>query len=103
MATIQSRTAELLGKEADALLNYKCRGFPSSALHLPGPDFIDRVISQSDRSAAVLRNFQLILETGRLAGTGYASILPVDQGIEHSAGASFAPIRNISILRPSWN
>ncbi len=91
MATIQSRTAELLGKEADALLSYKCRGFPSSSLHLPGPDFIDRVVSQSDRSAAVQRNFQLILDTGRLAGTGYASILPVDQGIEHSAGASFAP------------
>ena len=86
MATIQARTVELLGKDADALLSYKCRGFPSSSLHLPGPDFIDRVVSQSDRSATVQRNFQLILETGRLAGTGYVSILPVDQGIEHSAG-----------------
>jgi class I fructose-bisphosphate aldolase len=60
-------------------------------LHLPGPDFVDRVVSQSDRKPAVLRNFQSILNTGRLAGTGYVSILPVDQGIEHSAGASFAP------------
>ena len=61
------------------------------SLHLPGPDFVDRVVSQSDRSPTVLRNFEKILNTGRLAGTGYVSILPVDQGIEHSAGASFAP------------
>src|SRR5690606_3310017 len=60
-------------------------------LHLPGPDFIDRVVSLTDRSPNVLRNYQLLLNTGRLAGTGYVSILPVDQGIEHSAGASFAP------------
>src|SRR6185503_2305498 len=60
-------------------------------LHLPGPDFIDRVVAQSDRKPAVLRNFQTMLDHGRLGGTGYMSILPVDQGVEHSAGASFAP------------
>jgi fructose-bisphosphate aldolase, class I len=91
MSTTQSRTAELLGKDADALLKYKCRGFSTASLHLPGPDFIDRVVSLSDRSPIVMRNFEHILNTGRLAGTGYVSILPVDQGIEHSAGASFAP------------
>ncbi len=91
MATVQSRTLELLGRDADALLNYKCRGFAASSLYLPGPDFIDRIVAQSDRHPNVLRNFQLILNHGRLAGTGYVSILPVDQGIEHSAGASFAP------------
>jgi class I fructose-bisphosphate aldolase len=91
MSTTQSRTVELLGKDAEALLSYKCRGFSTSSLHLPGPDFVDRVVSITDRSPSVLRNFQLMLNTGRLAGTGYVSILPVDQGIEHSAGASFAP------------
>jgi len=90
MSTIQSRTAELLGADADALLNYKCRGFAASSLHLPGPDFVDRVVAISDRTPPVLRNFEQILNTGRLSGTGYVSILPVDQGIEHSAGASFA-------------
>jgi class I fructose-bisphosphate aldolase len=64
---------------------------PRSRLHLPGPDFVDRVLAQSDRNVATLRNFQLLMNTGRLGGTGYVSILPVDQGIEHSAGASFAP------------
>jgi class I fructose-bisphosphate aldolase len=83
--------AELLGKDADSLLSYKAKGFNQDALHLPGPDFVDRVIAMSDRKPAVLRNFNQILNTGRLAGTGYVSILPVDQGIEHSAGASFAP------------
>jgi class I fructose-bisphosphate aldolase len=82
---------ELLGAEADALLSYECKGFPRSALHLPGPDYIDRVVANSNRNPQVLRNFQSIMNTGRLAGTGYISILPVDQGIEHSAGASFAP------------
>lgn len=91
MATVQSRTVELLGSDADALLGYTCRGFSASRLHLPGPDFVDRVVAQSDRHPNVLRNFQAILNHGRLAGTGYVSILPVDQGIEHSAGASFAP------------
>src|SRR5947207_15379055 len=90
MSTIQSRTVELLGADAEARLSYKCRGFAASSLHLPGPDFVDREVSLSDRTPDVLRNFELILSTGRLGGTGYVSILPVDQGIEHSAGASFA-------------
>jgi fructose-bisphosphate aldolase, class I len=81
---------ELLGKEADELLSYKAK-FPKEQLHLPGPDFVDRVFLQTDRTPNVLRNLNWILHTGRLSGTGYVSILPVDQGIEHSAGASFAP------------
>ncbi len=81
---------ELLGDEADSLLNYKAK-FPKEQLNLPGPDFIDRVHLQSDRSINVLKNLNWILNSGRLAGTGYVSILPVDQGIEHTAGASFAP------------
>jgi class I fructose-bisphosphate aldolase len=80
-----------LGAEADSLLNYESRTVPRSSLHLPGPDFVDRVVSITDRPTSVLRNFQLLLNSGRLAGTGYVSILPVDQGVEHSAGASFAP------------
>jgi len=82
---------EVLGSDADALLNYKSKTVSKSALHLPGPSFIDDVFSQSDRSPNVLRNFQTILNTGRLGGTGYVSILPVDQGVEHAGGASFAP------------
>ena len=82
---------ELLGADAEALLSHECRGIPRDMLHLPGPDFVDRVMAQTDRSPVVLRNMQAILDTGRLAGSGYVSILPVDQGIEHSAGASFAP------------
>src|SRR5262249_17038933 len=89
--TQANRIHELLGSEADALLNYKARGFARQSLHLPGPDFVDRVVAATDRSPAVLRNFQTLLTHGRLGGTGYVSILPVDQGIEHSAGASFAP------------
>ncbi len=79
-----------LGAEADDLLNYKPK-FPKDDLYLPGPDFVDRVWVGSDRSPAVLRNMQLIFDHGRLGGSGYLSILPVDQGVEHSAGASFAP------------
>lgn len=82
---------ELLGADSKKLLEHKCTTISSDSLHLPGPDFIDRVFSPSDRSIPVLRNLQSIYNTGRLAGTGYISILPVDQGIEHSAGASFAP------------
>jgi len=82
---------ELLGAEAESLLTHACRTIPASALHLPGPDYIDRVVAGSDRTPGTLRNFQQIFATGRLAGTGYLSILPVDQGIEHTAGASFAP------------
>jgi len=81
---------ELLGSDADSLLSYKAK-FPKEQLHLPGPDFVDRIFAQSDRNINVLKNLQWIFQTGRLAGTGYVSILPVDQGIEHSAGASFAP------------
>jgi len=80
----------LLGGESENLLGYKAK-FPADKLHLPGPDFVDRVVAPSDRSPAVMRNLQLLFNTGRLARTGYLSILPVDQGIEHSAGASFAP------------
>jgi class I fructose-bisphosphate aldolase len=90
-STPTPRIADLLGPDAESLLSYKAAGFKKDTLHLPGPDFIDRVVAQSDRKPAVARNFQQLLNTGRLAGTGYVSILPVDQGIEHSAGASFAP------------
>lgn len=83
--------AALLGSDADSLLNHTCEGVRREDLHLPGPDFIDRVMADSDRSPAVLRNMQAFFDHGRLAGTGYLSLLPVDQGIEHSAGASFAP------------
>ncbi len=82
---------QLLGEEGQTLLKHKCKTISKDLLHLPGPDFIDRVWISSDRPAAVLRNLQLLFNTGRLRGTGYVSILPVDQGIEHSAGASFAP------------
>ena len=90
-AAAASRVQERLADEADSLLDYTARGFDKSQLPLPGPDFVDRVLVGSDRPPTVLRNFQQILNTGRLAGTGYVSILPVDQGIEHSAGASFVP------------
>ena len=85
-----SKIKELLGNEADNLLSYKAK-FPKEQLHLPGPDFVDRIFAQTDRNINVLKNLQWIFMSGRLAGTGYVSILPVDQGIEHSAGASFAP------------
>ncbi len=81
----------LLGKDAEMLLGHKCATIAKEDLHLPGPDFIDRIFINSDRSPNVLRNLQLLFNTGRMAGTGYVSILPVDQGIEHTAGASFAP------------
>jgi class I fructose-bisphosphate aldolase len=81
----------IMGEELKGLMNYKCEGIKKEELHLPGPDFIDRLFSISDRGPAVLRNLASIFNHGRLAGTGYLSILPVDQGIEHSAGASFAP------------
>ena len=90
-ATSLDRIEELLGKDARALLDHKSQAILKDQLHLPGPDFIDRVWTHSDRSPAVLRSLQTLFDNGRLAGTGYVSILPVDQGIEHSAGASFAP------------
>ncbi|HKH06913.1 MAG TPA: class I fructose-bisphosphate aldolase [Acidimicrobiales bacterium] len=81
----------LLGDEAEGLLTYESKGIPRDDLILPGPDFVDRVMTMSDRSPQVLRNLSALFNHGRLAGTGYVSILPVDQGIEHSAAASFAP------------
>ena len=81
---------ELLGPEADSLLKHVCKTISKQSLHLPGPDFVDRIFVPSDRNPRVLSNLQRFFGTGRLAGTGYLSILPVDQGIEHSGGASFA-------------
>ncbi|MFP3867749.1 MAG: class I fructose-bisphosphate aldolase [Desulfobacteraceae bacterium] len=86
-----SKIHSLLGPEAEGLLTHTCAGIPKETLHLPGPDFINRVLEPSDRPVGVLRSLSCILNHGRLARTGYVSILPVDQGIEHSAGASFAP------------
>lgn len=80
----------LLGDEADSLLGHQCKGISREDLELPGPDFVDRVFARSDRNLQVLRNLQSVYDHGRLAGTGYLSILPVDQGIEHSGAASFA-------------
>jgi class I fructose-bisphosphate aldolase len=82
---------EMLGSEGESLLGHVCRTVPKEQLHLPGPDFLERVFALSDRPTPVLRSLQQFFSQGRLAGTGYVSILPVDQGIEHSAGASFAP------------
>ncbi|GAB4418900.1 MAG: class I fructose-bisphosphate aldolase [Anaerolineae bacterium] len=82
---------DLLGEKADELLSFTCKGIPKESLHLPGPDFVDRVWQSSDRNPQVLRSLQSLYDHGRLAGTGYLSILPVDQGIEHTGGASFAP------------
>ena len=87
---MSSKIKELLGKEADSLLSYKAK-FPKDQLNLPGPDSVERIFTQTDRNISVLKNLTWILNSGRLAGSGYVSILPVDQGIEHSAGASFAP------------
>src|SRR6186713_3007319 len=86
-----SKIQQLLGDEADGLLNHVSKTIPKDSLHLPGGDFVDRVWTSSDRSPAVLRSLQTLNDGGRLGGTGYLSILPVDQGIEHSGGASFAP------------
>ena len=85
------KIVQLLGNEADYFLAHKSKTFPKENLHLPGPDFIDRIFLQSDRPAPVLRSLAELYGHGRLANTGYVSILPVDQGIEHTAGASFAP------------
>jgi class I fructose-bisphosphate aldolase len=82
---------EILGDKADHLLSHVCNTIPKDQLHLPGPDFLDRVTADSDRTPPVLRNLASLYNHGRLAGSGYVSILPVDQGIEHSGGASFAP------------
>lgn len=82
---------DILGNESDALLNHICNTIPKNNLELPGADFVDRVMSLSNRKPGVLRNLQALYNHGRLSGTGYLSLLPVDQGVEHSAGASFAP------------
>lgn len=86
-----SDLVSLLGDEAESLLGHTAKGIPAGDLHLPGPDYIERILEQSDRSPQVLRNLQSLFDHGRLGGTGYVSILPVDQGIEHSGAASFAP------------
>ena len=104
MATTASSSAlaqieRTLGAESEPLLTHVCRTIERDRLYLPGPDFVDRVVSQSDRSIPVLRSLQAIFDHGRLGGTGYVSILPVDQGIEHSAGASFA--RNPDYFDPA--
>lgn len=91
---IQETTVDiqsLLGNEAESLLSHESKTISKDQLHLPGPDFVDRIFAQSDRSPQVLRNLQQLFGNGRLANTGYVSILPVDQGIEHTAAASFAP------------
>ncbi len=98
MSSEFSKIQSILGDRGPSLLEHTCETIPASRLHLPGSDFIDRIFSQSDRPNAVLGNMQRMYNTGRLAGTGYISILPVDQGIEHSAAASFAP--NIAMFDP---
>ena len=91
MAVDYSKIQELLGSEGQSLLEHVTKTIPKENLHLPGGDFVDRVIANSDRNPRVLRSMETLFSNGRLGGTGYVSILPVDQGIEHSAGASFAP------------
>ena len=87
----QSQIQSLLGSQAEFLLDHSCKTIDKSMIHAPGPDFVDRIFSQTNRSPQVLKSLQQLYGHGRLANTGYLSILPVDQGIEHSAGASFAP------------
>jgi class I fructose-bisphosphate aldolase len=86
-----SNLEQILGADAGPLLSHTCKTIPKESLHLPGPDYVERIYSASDRPTRVLGSLQALLNRGRLAGTGYMSILPVDQGIEHSGGASFAP------------
>jgi class I fructose-bisphosphate aldolase len=89
--TSGSKIEEILGADGASLLQHQCKTIPKETLHLPGPDYVERIYSLSDRPTPVLGSLQSMLDHGRLGGTGYVSILPVDQGIEHSAGASFAP------------
>ncbi|TYP92640.1 fructose-bisphosphate aldolase, class I [Fodinibius salinus] len=91
MAIASKSIEELLGDEAEDLLTHECETIPKDKLHVPSSSFVDDVFMQTDRNPRVLKNLQALLDHGRLGGTGYVSILPVDQGIEHSAGASFAP------------
>jgi len=81
----------ILGDEAEYILTHQCSGILGKTLHLPGPDYIDRVVSSKNRKPGVLRSLNALFNHGRLTGTGYLSLLPVDQGVEHSGGASFAP------------
>jgi len=83
--------ASILGQETESLLGHHCKGIKTDGLHLPGPDFVERTLIAIDRPPQVLRHFQCLFTHGRMGGTGYLSLLPVDQGIEHTAGASFAP------------
>ena len=86
-----SSVEQILGSEGPSLLQHQCKTIPKESLHVPGPDYVDRICAASDRPTRVLTSLQALLNHGRLGGTGYVSILPVDQGVEHSAGASFAP------------
>jgi class I fructose-bisphosphate aldolase len=86
-----SSVEQILGGEGPSLLQHQCKTIPKESLHVPGPDYVDRIYAGSDRPTRVLTSLQALLNHGRLGGTGYVSILPVDQGVEHSAGASFAP------------
>src|SRR5258706_9686358 len=86
----KNKISELLGKDAESLLTHQSKTISKSQLHLPGADFVDRIFLQSNRTPQTLRSLQALFGTGRLANTGYLSILPIDQGIKHSAGASFA-------------
>src|SRR5881409_2647126 len=88
---ISSNLEQILGEDAAPLLRHQCKTIPKEQLHLPGPDYVERMYAPSDRPTRVLGSLQSLVNHGRLAGTGYLSILPVDQGVEHSAGASFAP------------
>src|SRR6202171_5975410 len=88
---LSSNIEQILGQDAEKLLQHQCKTIPKESLHLPGPDYVERILVGSDRPARVLTSLQSLINGGRLAGTGYVSILPVDQGVEHSAGASFAP------------
>ncbi|GMQ79365.1 MAG: class I fructose-bisphosphate aldolase [Anaerolineae bacterium] len=86
-----SNIETILGERAESLLSHECLGIPKESIHFPGPDFVDRIWSKSDRNNQTIQSIQKLYGNGRLAGTGYLSILPVDQGIEHTAGASFSP------------
>jgi fructose-bisphosphate aldolase, class I len=88
---MSSKLEQILGEDAAPLLQHQCRTIPKENIHLPGPDYVERIYGGSDRPARVLGSLQSLIGHGRLTGTGYVSILPVDQGVEHSAGASFAP------------
>jgi len=97
-----NKIVELLGADAESLLNHQCKTIEASSLHAPSPNHVDEVWAGSNRNIQTLRSIQNLLGHGRLADTGYVSILPVDQGIEHSAGASFAPTALFLLLKPAF-